>query len=271
MKMTWMTRKWDVAVSIITGVFLLCILGAVGYQGREQAKRMVCAAHIRRNVKALLAYAADYDGMLPREYIKSWLEIKGITFVNKLLTYGANQETFYCPSNEVHQRNLMKFWMVNWGNHPEFWGWYWDGHEFKNYTSNSIIVSGYFFLLQEKGDGLDIQSYNTDTEKKAWLETVYMADASSRELVTDNIMGEDNEDAHWGYNFARIKGGMWSEYGIAERSNHLISDEEPAGGNVGFLDGHVTWRRWDPPTYPMVTDGKAVPRWRWEEGPACWW
>ena len=54
-----------------------------------------------------------------------------------------------------------------------------------------------------------------------------MTDASSRELVTDNIMGEDDEDVHWGYNFARIKGGMWSKYGIAERSNHLISEEDP--------------------------------------------
>ena len=37
-------------------------------------------------------------------------------------------------------------------------------------------------------------------------------------------------------------GGTWSAEKIPDCSNHVKSDAEPYGGNIGFLDGHVEWR-----------------------------
>ncbi len=270
MQTTWIKRKWDVLLLIIAGAFGLCTLGAVGYQGREQAKRVVCSTHISQNVQALLAYAADYDGDLPSISNGGWLQDMSVNTINQLLDYGATQETFYCPSNEAHQRNLMQVWMFYWGNNQATWEQHWDGQRFSGCFGWEYLVSGYLFLLSGGSrDDSDIHSYDSDTVEKTWLDSIYMTGASYRELVTDNIMGEKDEDARWGYNFGHVIGGLAS-YGIIERSSHLISDEEPAGGNIGFLDGHVSWRKWDPPTYPMVVNGKAVPRWN-ASGPASWW
>ena len=264
-------NKRDIIVLALSLCFLLVAIGAVNQGGRERAKRVVCATHIKHNLQVLLAYAADYNGDLPSIDIGGWLQDFDYDTASIMLDYGATQETFYCPSNTAHMQFMNYFWLFGATNNsgdPNDWDRYWDGQEFKDLPSRSYMVAGYFFLLA--GRDAYIRRYITDTEEKEWLDSVYMSDASHRELITDNIMGEDDEDARWGYNFGQITSGGMMSHDIVERSSHLISDEEPAGGNIGFLDGHVSWRKWDPPTYPMVVNGKAVPRWN-ASGPASWW
>jgi prepilin-type processing-associated H-X9-DG protein len=43
-----------------------------------------------------------------------------------------------------------------------------------------------------------------------------------------------------------------------QKTNHL-NGFDPVGGNVGFLDGHGEWRRFDP---EIDQDGVAVARYR---------
>ena len=55
--------------------------------------------------------------------------------------------------------------------------------------------------------------------------------------------------------FTEVNGGMLEMWDIYDRTNHLKKGR-PIGGNILFLDGHVTWRdfeqmqvRWTSPTH----------------------
>ena len=87
-----------------------------------------------------------------------------------------------------------------------------------------------------------------------------MKSPASRELVADLLYGSNDNKAKYGYNFGMVTGGL-AAHGIYDRTSHLKSDEVPAGQNVGFLDGHVSWRKWNPPTYPPLVNGTPLPRW----------
>ena len=84
-------------------------------------------------------------------------------------------------------------------------------------------------------------------------------------------MGVPQAGAKHGYQFGHIGVGGLARSGVYDTTSHLRSDEEPVGFNVGFLDGHVVWRSWRPPSMPPVDEnGNLVPRWP-GHGPDCFW
>lgn len=56
----------DVLAVIVLGVFLLVLVGPLASMPRNQGKRAVCMANLARVGKAMLIYANEYDGVLPR-------------------------------------------------------------------------------------------------------------------------------------------------------------------------------------------------------------
>jgi hypothetical protein len=56
----------DVLVLLVLSVFLLAVGAPLASQPREQARRIVCKANLGKVGKAMLVYAGDYDGALPR-------------------------------------------------------------------------------------------------------------------------------------------------------------------------------------------------------------
>ncbi len=266
--MSFFRNKRDVVVLTLSLLFLLATLGAVTQGGRERAKRMVCASHIKRQVQALIGYGENREGKLPSVFSGAWLQDLPVSAVNEMLSIGLSKEMFYCPANPIHMRYMDYLWFFYVGGYPDEWEQYWDDGQFTDYSSSTFVVAGYAFLLSRKGSS--INQYPTDTEQKDWISTTLLENPDTQELVADLIMGQEDNDAKWKYNFGMVYGGLVN-YGLYDRTNHLISDEEPAGGNIGFLDGHVSWRKWDPPTYPYASSsGKPVPRWD-DAGPAFWW
>jgi prepilin-type processing-associated H-X9-DG protein len=69
-------------------------------------------------------------------------------------------------------------------------------------------------------------------------------------------MGSEQDGMKYGRDFFHNAWGIYQRHGVHDSSSHLKSDDEPFGGNVGFLDGHGEWRAFDPP----IEDGVAVPR-----------
>jgi prepilin-type processing-associated H-X9-DG protein len=67
--------------------------------------------------------------------------------------------------------------------------------------------------------------------------------ASERVLLADATLsqaGQNNPATRYSYNYDNIQGG----FSQAHLSPHLIG-RFPAGGNLGMLDGHVEWRKFD--------------------------
>ena len=82
--------------------------------------------------------------------------------------------------------------------------------------------------------------------------------ASERVLLADTTIsqnGQNNPAARYSYNFTDIQGG----FAKAHVSAHLTG-RFPAGGNLGMLDGHVEWRKFDDMT-PRTTGSSPVFWW----------
>lgn len=60
-----LTRADSLAV-LVLGVFLLAVAGPLASRPRAQARRVVCRANLGQIGKAMLIYAGDYNGALPR-------------------------------------------------------------------------------------------------------------------------------------------------------------------------------------------------------------
>ena len=100
-----------------------------------------------------------------------------------------------------------------------------------------------------------INRYQIDSMEKIWLKTTQEKNPGMREVVVDSIMGQTQTGSRYGYNFSQVSGGIWAESQVYDQTSHLKGDD-PLGGNVGFLDGHSEWRRFE----PEMDGDVAVPR-----------
>ena len=257
MKSGIILTKKDAIVIIGTVVFLLMNLAAVEQRGREHAKRTVCLANLKQLTAACNVFADENEGRLPLPTTSGgWLQDVAVNTVHSIIETGLTRKTFYCPSNTTHQKYNDLFWMFN--NDT------WDGEKFTH--ESGFVVSGYCFILQTMYlNRQDITAYENDTEEKIWLRTNQVSSPATRELCVDTIMGTPLSNTKYGYVFGQVPGGIFSQDVVYDRTSHLITNEEPAGGNIGFLDGHGEWRTFD----PDIENGVAVPR--YTQGPAFFW
>ncbi len=217
---------------------------------REQARRQSCTSRIRQQLLAVIMYAGENDSKLPLpELGGNWLQDVAVNTVHFMLKSGMTREMFYCPSNMNHQKYNDLFWMY--ANKT------WNQHLNRFENESNFIVSGYCFIWQTtRNDRPEIVRYKNDDTRKIWVKTTQEKQSGNRELCIDSIMGVPQPTAKYGRNFGQVPGGIWAESQVYDQTSHLKSDEEPAGGNIGFLDGHVEWRVFN----PDIENGAAVPR-----------
>jgi len=237
-----------VVIAIIA--ILMAILLPALRRVKEQAKQRSCAMRIRQHLLALNMYADENESRLPLpERTGYWLQDIAPNTVNFMLGTGLTREIFYCPSNSNHQRYNDLFWLY--ANNS------WDGKKFT--SMDGYIVSGYCYILQVALPGApreEIVRYEDDSEQKIWLKTNLERQPAIRELVIDSIMGSPQSNTLYGRNFGQVQGGIYSQDGVYDQTSHLKSDEEPLGGNIGFLDVHTEWRHFK----PDIESGVAMPR-----------
>ena len=217
---------------------------------REQARRQSCSSRIRQQVLSIIMYAGENDSKLPLpETGGNWLQDVAVSTVHFMVKSGMTREMFYCPSNRNHQKYNDLFWMY--ANKT----WNQKLNRFEN--ESSFIVSGYCFIWQTTGDDRpEIVRYEKDENRKIWVKTTLEKQAGTRELCIDSVMGVPQSNTRYGRNFGQVPGGIWAESQVYDSTSHLKSDEEPAGGNIGLLDGHTEWRAFE----PEMRNGVAVPR-----------
>ncbi len=254
-----------VVIAIIA--LLMGILMPALNRAREQARRQNCGARIRQHVLALHLFAQDNNTRLPMPSgVGTWLQDVAINTVHFMLDSGMSREMFYCPSNLTHQKDNDLFWLFN--NKS------WDSalNRFTDFNQDSFICSGYDYILQTTKNSRkngDIARYSTDSVDPIWLKTTMDKQPALRPAVVDSIMGLTAANTQYGFEFQDVKGGIWDQNKIPDRTSHLITNEAPAGGNVGFLDGHTEWRTFNPDIDD--TNGHAIPRWQGQNSPAFFW
>jgi prepilin-type N-terminal cleavage/methylation domain-containing protein/prepilin-type processing-associated H-X9-DG protein len=225
---------------------------------REQARQQTCQARVRQHVLALNMYGDDNSTKLPLPLTAGyWLQDVACNTVNFMLGTGMTREMFYCPSNANHQKYNDLFWLFN--NDT------WRGGRFRD--ESGFIVSGYCFILEVAPPAAPrraINRYQRDSMEKIWLKTTQEKNPAMREVVVDSIMGAARAGTRYGYTFSQVAGGIYSESQVYDQTSHLKGDD-PLGGNVGFLDGHTEWRRFE----PEMEGGVAMPR--YDGPPAFFW
>ncbi|MDI9430378.1 MAG: type II secretion system protein [Sedimentisphaerales bacterium] len=243
-----MRRKAFTLIELLVVIAIIAVLMGILLPAlsrvREQARTQSCASRVRQHVLAFTMYADGNDSKLPLPLTAgNWLWDVGCNTVNYMLKTGLTREMFYCPSNAIQQKHNDHFW--TYGVSGE-----WDGTQFINTAAPDFIVAGYCYILEVATEPKRprIKTYPNDGDvggTKLWCKTTLEKNPGLRELVIDATLGQEDSSTKHGYNFGMVTvGGSWSEGKFLDRTSHLRNDQEPRGGNVGFLDGHVDWRPW---------------------------
>jgi prepilin-type N-terminal cleavage/methylation domain-containing protein/prepilin-type processing-associated H-X9-DG protein len=248
-----------VVIAIIA--VLMGILMPALQRVREQAKRKSCGARVRQHTLAMTMYADDNTNKLPMPLkANGWLWDLDVLAVNYMLNTGLTKKMFYCPSNDNMTKHMDHFW-----NFRNTWN---DRRSRFDSIQGDFIVAGYVYLLD--GQSSSRPAILTDPQRrKKWLKTVLETRPAEREMVADATVGQDSPGTKFGFEFGMITaGGTWGGESINDRTSHLITDERPAGGNIGFLDGHLEWRDFGEEPTNSRTEGMKV---RFNSGTKFFW
>jgi competence protein ComGC len=223
-----------IAVCAVLIVLELPVLAA----GKTQSKIAMCAGHIRQLVLASQVFANDNNNQLPvySGFGGSWAWDTPPNVVSSLLNSGAQTNNFYCP-----------------GTAPRFTdaqNWAGPGNTVWGFGGGSFTIIGYMLAFSGSGSKLAATNQNSSVLPEAignfpspGVSTTY--GASERVLVADatiSIAATLPGYTHPENNYTGIFGGYtYNGSSVPHLSPHL-NGNVPAGGNLGFKDGHVEWR-----------------------------
>ncbi len=230
-----------VVISIIA--LLLSVLMPALSKAREQSRKVVCANGVRQLILGMSVYASSNKGNLPINSFNAWLwDVGDKTVLALINSSGATRKSFYCPSNVPFSNMAYDEDDV-----------YWDIKTItRNANSNPCTtyrITGYCWLMdaewtdtsgnvQTRGKVYADSSLPSNVFPNFWPRNVYCKGASSVELLIDATISAGISPRYPNGKFTNIV------HNFTNRTNHLIPGkiDRGAGGNIGFLDGHVKWR-----------------------------
>ncbi len=270
-----MTRKKgftlvELLVVIAVIALLMSILMPVLRKARDQAMRIMCGNHIKNLQLGQTMYADSHNNKImrgggawpwdvPFDCIVNMMKYMGTDMSalgNVTSMYNiplAYSENFYCPANTPQKR----------------------ARETNFHFSGGYAVASFFYTWpagwnqngKSRITGLGAQGVTGDAllqdPSKMWIDRLDVPQASSRELIVDATISTQESNVKYPLgNFAMILCGGNPGNGIPDSTNHMISDQKVAGGNMGFVDGHVEFRPWSELRCRWNITG-GCPRWWW--------
>ena len=229
-----------VELLVVIGIIalLISILLPALNRAREQAKRTQCASNLKQLGLVLFMYANENKGKLPQHYGNSyWLFDIPIPTRNEMIRYGSVRDVFYCPSNATEQ------------NHDGLWNF-----PTAVEATAAHSATGYQFLFRRPGHGpppsdnmmppffYSRKYLQKLTEKQTLNIAAQLTERvpADLELATDmvNSRGAPGSATE---SFTFVPGG-WVGGALGHHTAHMKGNMKAAGGNILFLDGHVSWR-----------------------------
>lgn len=238
----------ELLVVIAVIAILLSILIPALKAARDQARRVVCATNLHNIGMGLRIYANENNEALPLNTHDYWLWDVSYLTTDWLLAHGCDRNTFYCPLQHPLRNADNAIWwqFTQYPRSPDEWK---EEPTSEAQRKLHYRVTGYLWLI----DTVDGRAY--PPKDSYWPRKMNVKGAQGWELVSDAVMQHPATKR-----FVNVLRGDSSVPEEAQnRTNHINRKEIPLGGNILFMDNHLTWRnfedmevRYERPGLPIV-------------------
>jgi len=230
-----------IAIIAILAAMLLPALA----KAKCRAKITQCLSQEKQQLVALNIYANDNKDKLPKLVNGFWAWDCDWDVGNAMAQSGAPYKIWYCPGivPPFTETDFLTLW---------------------NYASNSYHVLDY---AQTYPDTPTVNPTNWNYSLQPTIipfgpigNYLPAPSPATRVLTADAILsapGDDNPTMRGTYNYTEVQGGYFKPH----TSPHLCNGKYPRGGNVGMLDAHAEWRKFQN-MWPQTIGGGS---------PTFWW
>jgi prepilin-type N-terminal cleavage/methylation domain-containing protein len=223
-----------IAIIAILAAMLLPALN----KAKDKAMRTKSMNNVRQLTTGMFVYGAEFKDKLPQMTGGAWAWDLPRSVADLMIQNGCTRDIMYCPANP--DQNVDGLW---------------------NYTTYRVIGYALTFpgtasvtasnqnkslIPQPVPSGLPTGPYPPPPNS----DRVLLAD------VTLSLPGQGDYSQKNTYQYVNIKGG----FAVPHRSSH-VTRNFPQGGNLGMLDGHAEWRKFQF-MFPRTDTGGS---------PTFWW
>lgn len=242
-----------IAIIAILAAMLLPALASA----KEKAKRMQCLNNVHQIEIAINIYAAEFKDRLPVLTAASgaaWSWDLQNSAAEIMLNSGLTKKALYDPGTEPKYTDK-----ENW-NTPGVGNCLWNFNNERVGGDTGFHIVGYSLAFSGPSSLLSLTNQNTKLQPEALggisvpvAERVLIADAIISASAT--LPGFSNP----GNNYSSINGGFQQNGKVYPHLSPHLKGTVPAGGDVGYKDGHAEWRKFN----VMVPRTSGAPYFWW--------
>lgn len=242
-----------IAIIAILAAMLLPALA----KAKEKAVRIKCLGSVRQLALGLTMYAGENRDKLPdlSKYPSAWAWDIPIPVADQLVANGMTRNAMFCPANP--EQNIDALWTFG-GLRATGYAYMFNGCPAFSPSGSSQSTNLNISIIPRS-----INYTGGSHSPPPPTERVMLADA------TISLKGQATMALKYNYKYTDSVGGAIDPstgQNFRHRTAHLGRGNIPTGGNVGMLDCHVEWRKFDvmlPRTDPAGGGGLNIPEFWW--------